>query len=250
MKWLLIVCTSLFITLCTSAQDVNTIIADAHKIEAIPNEKGAFLKFKEVLKIQPNNLVALVKCSELCCRIGAREKNTQVRDEYYNTAVIYAKTAYRLYPNSDEANVAMALAIGRTILLKSGKEKIVAVRELKAYADKAVAVNPSNFKGWHILGKWHYEVSNLNAIERAGAKIMYGGIPSASLKTSISSYEKAKMLSPGFTLNYLELAKAYWRNDDDDKAIAQLNYLLTLKNQTEDDPRIKEEAKTLLKKWQ
>jgi len=155
----------------------------------------------------------------------------------------------RLYPNSDEANVTMALAVGRTILLKSGKEKISAVKELKAYADKAVAENPNNFKAWHILGKWNYEVSNLNAFERAGAKVMYGGLPPASLKNSIMYYEKAKSINPSFALNYLELAKAYHRNDDDAKANAQLNYLLTLKNATEDDPRIKTEAQQLLKDW-
>ena len=106
-----------------------------------------------------------------------------------------------------------------------------------------------SFKAWHVLGKWNYEVSNLNVFERIGAKIVYGGLPPASLENSIACYEKAKQLSPTFTLNYLELAKAYKRNGDKQKALAQLNYLLTLRNYTEDDPRIKSEAQTLLKNW-
>jgi tetratricopeptide (TPR) repeat protein len=250
MKFLSFLFLSVFTAISGIAQDLNSIIKEADRLEAIPDEKAAFQKFKEALKVQPSNLYALTKCSELCTRIGGREKtNTKLRDDYYSTAIIYAKTALRLYPNSDEANVTMALAVGRTILLKSGKEKISAVKDLKAYADKAVAENPNNFKAWHILGKWNYEVSNLNAIERAGAKIMYGGLPNASLKNSIMYYEKAKSINPSFALNYLELAKAYHRNDDDAKANAQLNYLLTLKNMTEDDPRIKTEAQQLLKDW-
>lgn len=241
----------LLISVQSFSQDLNAVIKEADRLEAIPDEKAAFLKFKEALKIQPSNLYALTKCSELCARIGGREKvNKKLRDEYYETAVIYAKTALRLYPESDEANVAMALAIGKSILLKGGKEKISAVKDLKAYADKAIAENPRNFKAWHILGKWNYEVSNLSGIERAGAKVMYGGLPSASLKTSIACYEKAKTLSPSFILNYLELAKAYNRNDEQDKGLAQLRFLLTLKNQTEDDPRIKTEAEGLIKSWQ
>lgn len=232
------------------AQNINDVIKEADRLEAIPDEKAAFLKFKEALKIQPSNLYALSKCSELCCRIGGREKtNLKLRDEYYNAGVIYAKTALRLYPDSDVANVTMGIAVGRTILLKSGREKISAVKELKGYADKALAENPNNFKAWHILGKWNYEVSNLNAIERAGAKIIYGGLPDASLKKSIACYEKAKALNPSFALNSLELAKAYHRNDEDSKATQQLQTVLSLKNQTEDDPRIKEEARMLLKKW-
>ena len=232
-----------------SAQDYNAFIKEADRLETIPNEKAALAKFKEALKLQPTSLYALTKCSELYCRVGGREKNTKVRDEYYATAQTYAKTALRLHPNSDEANVAMAFSIAKTLMLKSGKEKIIAVKELKSYGDKAVIQNPKNFKAWHVLGKWNYEVSNLNALEKVAVKIIYGGLPAASLNNSIMYYEKAKSLAPLFTLNYLELAKAYHKNDDDIKAISLLNYLLSIKNQTEDDPRIKAEAEKLIKNW-
>ena len=232
-----------------SAQEYNEVIKEADSLEALPNEKAALLKFKEALKLQPTSLYALTKCSELCCRVGGREKNTKVRDEYYAAAQVYAKTALRLYPNSDEANVAMAFSVAKSLMLKSGKEKITAVKELKNYGDKAVTQNSRNFKAWHVLGKWNYEVSNLNAFERTAVKIIYGGLPPASLSNSIMYYEKAKSLAPNFTLNYLELAKAYNKNDEPDKALTQLNYLLAIKNQTEDDPRIKEEARILINKW-
>ena len=232
-----------------SAQEYNEVIKEADSLEALPNEKAALLKFKEALKLQPTSLYALTKCSELCCRVGGREKNTKVRDEYYAAAQVYAKTALRFYPNSDEANVAMAFSVAKSLMLKSGKEKITAVKELKNYGDKAVTQNSRNFKAWHVLGKWNYEVSNLNAFERTAVKIIYGGLPPASLSNSIMYYEKAKSLAPNFTLNYLELAKAYNKNDETDKALTQLNYLLAIKNQTEDDPRIKEEARVLINKW-
>ena len=232
-----------------SAQDYNAFIKEADRLETIPNEKAALAKFKEALKLQPTSLYALTKCSELYCRVGGREKSTKVRDEYYAAAQTYAKTALRLHPNSDEANVAMAFSIAKTLMLKSGKEKIIAVKELKSYGDKAVIQNPKNFKAWHVLGKWNYEVSNLNALEKVAVKIIYGGLPAASLNNSIMYYEKAKSLAPLFTLNYLELAKAYHKNDDDIKAISLLNFLLSIKNQTEDDPRIKAEAEKLIKNW-
>ncbi|MEO5944288.1 MAG: hypothetical protein ABIP30_14675 [Ferruginibacter sp.] len=231
------------------AQDINTVIRQANYLESIPDEKAAFEKFKDVLKIQPINLYALTKCSELCSRIGNREKDTRSRDNYYNAAIIYAQTALKVSPLSDEANVAMAIAVGRTVLIKSGKEKIIAVKDIKRYADIALKTNPNNFKAWHILGKWNFEVSNLNVLERSATKIFYGGLPDASLKNAIADYEKAKVLSPSFMLNYLELAKAYHRNDDTKQALAQLQKLLTLPKQTEDDPRIKAEAQKLIEDW-
>ncbi|MFZ4057448.1 MAG: hypothetical protein ACOYKE_04890, partial [Ferruginibacter sp.] len=106
-----------------------------------------------------------------------------------------------------------------------------------------------NYKAWHVLGRWHYEISNLNFIERAAVKIMYGGLPSASIKESITAFEIANTITKGFILNYFEMAKAYKKNDDKKKAIACLNSLLVLPNQTEDDPTIKADARKLLDEW-
>ncbi len=249
MKLLSIFLFFILITINSFSQDINAIIKDADRLEIVPDEKAAFIKFKEALKIQPNNIHALTKCAELCSSIGNREPNNKTRDDYFKVALIYAKTAYKLYPESDDANVAMAIAVGRIVLLKSGKEKIASVKELKAYVEKAIAVNPKNFKAWHILGKWHYEVSDLNGFERTAAKIIYGALPASSIASSISCYEKAKALSSNFSLNYLELAKAYKRNGEKLKAFTQLNYLLALPNKVQDDERIKAEARGLLKKW-
>ncbi len=249
MKFLSLFLFSIHISINSFSQDINAIIKEADRLEIVPDEKAAFVKFKEALKIQPNNLHALVKCAELCSSIGNRETNTKTRDDYFKVSLIYAKTAYKLYPESDAANVAMSIAVGRIALLKSGKEKIASVKELKAYVDKAIAINPNNFRAWHILGKWHYELSNLNGFERTAAKIIYGTLPASSLASSIACYEKAKALTNNFALNYLELAKAYKRNGEKAKAIAQLNYLLTLPNKVQDDEKIKGEARGLLKKW-
>lgn len=232
------------------AQDYNAHIKEGDRLEAIPNEKGALHEFKEALKLQPLNLYALTKCSELCSRIGAREKGIKSRDSYFHAALIYGKTAIKYFPENDEANVVIAIATGRLALTKSGKEKIATVKEIRHYAEKALQINPSNFKAWHIIGKWNYEISNLSMFERAATKIFYGGLPQASFKASIEAYEKARALNPGFTLNYLELAKAYKKNDNRQKAVSLLKMLLTLPVKTEDDPRIKKEAAELIKHWE
>ncbi|MEO7523599.1 MAG: hypothetical protein ABIT58_05855 [Ferruginibacter sp.] len=233
----------------TNAQDFNGLIKEADRLEAIPNEKAAFHEFKEVLKLQPVNLYALTKSAELCARIGGREINPQTKESYYKAAIIYANTALKLYPHSEQANVAMAIAVGRTILKKSGKEKVAIIKEIKEYADVALKINPRNFKAWYIIGKWNYEIYNLSALERAWAKIFYGGVPDASLKNAIVAYERSRAINPGLALNYVELARAYHKNNETPKAIMLLKTVLTLPVQTEDDPRIKKDAQNLLQNW-
>ncbi len=231
------------------AQNFDSAYQQGLRLELSMNEKAALVKFSEAHKAKPNNLEVLYKCSELCSRIGNREPNPSVRDRYYDNALAFAKLAYQHYPHSDDANVAMSIALGRIALTKSGKEKITTVKLIKQHAEKAIKANPNNFKAWHILGKWNYEVSNLSFIERAATKILYGGLPNASLQVAIEAYDKARKLNPYFCLNYLELAKAYYSNHESGKAISMLSSMVPIPNTTEDDPIIKKEASALLKKW-
>lgn len=233
------------------AQDLQSLLNEAARLELVPDEKASFHKYKEVLKISSTNIYALNKCSELCSRIGQRETgNSKLRDEYYQAAKLYAETALKLDPNNSESNCVMAIALGRSSMSKSGKEKIINAREIRRYVDAAIANDPQNFKAWHVLGRWQYEISNLNAVERGLVKLLYGGLPSATLKQSITAFEKARALRPEFILNYLEMAKAYKDNENKAKAIAYLTVMFNLPTQTEDDPGIKEKGRALLKDWQ
>lgn len=233
------------------SQDINALIAEGNRLEFIPDEKAAFKKFKEVLKINATNIYALNKCSELCSRIGQRETtNTKLRSDYYKAAVIYAESALKVDHKNSEANCVMAIALGRSSMSKSGRDKIDNAKEVKKYVDAAIAGDPKNFKAWHVLGRWQYEISNLNGLERGLVKVLYGALPPATLKQSIASFEKARALRPEFLLNYYEMARAYKDNDNKAKAIAYLQLMITLPNQTEDDPGIKNKAKALLKDWQ
>jgi hypothetical protein len=250
MKLLAFALISVFSFLQPAAQDITALIKEADRLEILPDEQGAFLKYKEALKLQAGNLHALSKCSELCSRIGQRQTDTKLRDDYYAAAKIYAETALKIDPLHSEANTSMAIMLGRTTLTKSGKEKVLAAKDLKKHVDAAIKTNPANFLAWHVLGRWHYEISSLNFVERAAVKMFYGGFPPSSLKEGIVAFEKAKLLMPGFILNYLELAKAYHRNNEDVKAKAILNQMMLLPNHTEDDVTIKATGKKYLKDWE
>jgi tetratricopeptide (TPR) repeat protein len=249
MKAILTFFITAFVSLQLAAQDINAIIKEGDRLEITLHEKAAFEKFKEVLRIQPINMYALNKCSELCSRIGKRELTDKARNEYYEAAKKYASIALKLHPENSEANCVMAIALGRTSLDRSGKEKITAAKEIKKHVDIAVKNDPMNYKAWHVLGRWHYEICSLNFLEKAAVKILFGGVPKASLAESIRAFEKAKSILPGFVLNYYEMAKAYKKNNQKDKAISAINTMLLLANTTEDDEQIKADGRKLLKEW-
>ncbi len=229
-------------------QDVVELQKEAERLE-VTNEEEAFKRYQEILKLQPLNVNALCKCSELCSTIGHRQASKTAQVTYFKAGRRFAQTALRIEPNSSEANFAMCLAMGRIALISSGKEKIEAVSDIKRYAEISIKYDPNNFKPYHALGKWHYEVSDLSGIERTAAKLLYGGLPPATLKESIYYYDKSRILNPEFTLNYLELARCYHRNNQNPKAIEMLNKLMAMPVKTQDDTRVREEGKKLMKEW-
>ncbi len=230
------------------AQDITALQKEAERLEPTSEER-AFLKYQEILKLQPANITALCKSSELCSAIGRREPIKDKKLNYFKAGKRYAELALHINANSSEANFVMAIAMGRMALVSSGREKIAAVDEIKKYAELSIKCDPANYKPYHVLGRWHYEVSDLSGFERTMAKIFYGGVPPASLKEAIYNYEKCRSLVPDLKVNYLELAKCYHRNDENKKATDYLTRAISMPDKTPDDIRVRDEAKGLLKKW-
>jgi tetratricopeptide (TPR) repeat protein len=239
---------SVFVEL--QAQQFDHLISEARKFETLNQEESSLQLYIAANKERPAEIEPLYKTAELYSRIGNRIKDAKTKEKYYNSSLLFAKKLLQLYPNNDQSHVALAIAYGRIALTKSGKEKVVNVKEIKDHAEKALKINPQNFKAWHILGKWHFEVSNLNFIESTAVKLFFGGLPNSSFKLAIDAYEKAKKISPAFLLNYLELAKAYKKAGQKDMAMLQLKKVIQSPSYTEDDPIIKKEASELLKEWQ
>lgn len=230
-----------------AAQDIAALLTEAEKLEKALNEKGALEKFQQVIRLQPTNLQALNKSSELCSRVGNREKTSTARLNYFHAAQTYASIALKIEPANSAANCMMAIALGRVSLEKSGKEKVKAAKEIKKYADLSLKYDPLNSRAWHVIGRWHYEISNLGFVEKAAVKILFGGMPKASFKEAVQAFEKASVISPDFVINYFELAKAYKKNNQKEKAITALNTMLQLPNTTEDDEAAKTNARKLLR---
>jgi tetratricopeptide (TPR) repeat protein len=232
------------------AQKFEELCRSGTAMEKQLNEKKALYYFGEAQKLNPTDLKVLYKCSELCGRIGARETNKTSKEKYFTSSLSFAQMALKHHPQSDESNLAVSIAQGRIALSKSGKEKVNAVKEIKLYAQRAININPNNAKAWHVLGKWYFEVSSLNFVEKAAIKIIYGGLPDASFEKAVQAYEKAAALSPHFLLNFLELAKAYEKLDQKSKAVSCLIKIKEDNTFTEDDLFIKKQAEELLQQWQ
>ena len=218
------------------------------QLEAAFREEEALSLYQNAVQLQPNNISALIHCSDLLCRVGHRIKSRDRMLGYFRSGYAYAQRAYRLDSTNSEANIVMAFSLARLALDQNGRERVVSANEIRRYAEQAIRDDPSNYKAYHILGRWHYEVSDLNFLERTIARWFFGSLPESSLSESIANLEKSRVLKPDFLLNYFELARAWHREGRDDRAIDLLQQMEKLPDGMYDDRTVRMQARQLLAK--
>ncbi|KYP13528.1 hypothetical protein [Flavihumibacter sp. CACIAM 22H1] len=244
---LLSFCCCLFAT--AFCQEAAALLKKAEDLEAALQDEAAYLQYLRVLEQQPSNHTALYKASLLADRLGNRlTTDKHKRETYYKKAYQLANRALQLYPNSGDAHFAMSVSLGRVALMSSGKELVESVKKIKYHADRAIEINPADFRPYHVLGRWYYEIADLGSFKRGAVKLFYGAFPEASFQLAAKSYEKSMILNPAFILNYLELARACNQLGQRTKAISLLKKMQTMPAKMEDDERIKAEGKKLLHK--
>ncbi len=243
----------LLFILCLLSFTINAqnLLNKAALIEASMDDLRALEFYKEALVKEPLNVNILCKCSELNSRIAARSVDNKTKmTGYHEASKAFAIKALEISPVNSEANFVMALAEGRDALLKSGRQKIEAVKDTRKFALLSIRYDPSNYKAWHVMGKWYSEISALNIFEKSAVKLFFGALPDATINDAIIAFERSKHLNSKLLLNYLELAKAYKKNSEDEKAMQQLTTMLKLPITSQDDPALIKEAANLLKKWE
>jgi tetratricopeptide (TPR) repeat protein len=228
------------------AQTADELVDQARQLEKQMKESTALSTFKDAIKVQPDNIAALTGASELSAREGARASDKEEKARNYTEAKSYAEQAIKLAPENADANYVMAVALGRTATTVGAKEKVAAYKEVKRYAELALKFNPKYAKAYYVLGKLNYDMVNMNALEKAAAKMLFGGLPEASLQDAIANYEKCRKLDPSLLLNYQELARAYKDNEELEKAIEVLRKAVTLRPVYQDDPNIKSTCRKML----
>lgn len=237
-------------SLSVQAQTIEELIAQAQLLEKQMKEGESLEKYKEALQVSPGHVYALSQASLLCSREGARQKDKTVKQDLYNNAKIYAYEALKVEPENAEGNYAMALALAHIGQISGAKEKVAAAKEVKKYADLAIKFKPDYGEAWHLIGKWNFDLYNLGTIEKAAAKVLFGGVPPGTMEEAIAAYEKCLQLKPSFVQNYYDLALAYRQNNQETQGMEVLNQGMKRRPIYQDDPGYKAEMKKMLEAMQ
>ncbi|HMP92362.1 MAG TPA: hypothetical protein PKD90_05790 [Phnomibacter sp.] len=251
MKQLLVISCLAVLALFGQAQSPASLMDEGKKLEQRMKDGEALEKYKQVLVIQPNHQKAQLKVAELLTAMGNREANPAGKAIRYREALMHAREGWLVDSADAEANYVMAMVYGKITEVEEKREALVdAVRQVKRFADKAVAADAGFGKGWHVLGKWHYEVVTLNGVKKAALKLLFGGLPPASMDSAIAYMEKCRSLEPYYTANFYDLGKAYQHSKKYAEAIGVLEQLAKLPSRRQADVEIKAEGAKLLQQLQ
>jgi tetratricopeptide (TPR) repeat protein len=198
-------------------------------------------------KLEPNNAHLLVRISREYRHLMSDATQPQEKLNLGSTAVDYAKRAATLEPDDPDAQLAVAISYGKLQPLEGNREKIEASRIIKVAADKAVKLDPSSDIGWHVLGRWHMALAEVNAFQRAMAQVAYGkALPNSTYEEAAECFEKAIELNPNRLMHYIELGCTYARMGRTEDARNLISKGLGMQDTEKDDPETKRQGQEVL----
>jgi tetratricopeptide (TPR) repeat protein len=215
------------------------------------DEQNALEAYLKILEKRPDNHEALWKTSFLYSRVGYRLEDEDKREEYYNRAIELAERAIEVDSTHTQSHFVKAVALGRKALISGARERVEVAKAIKEHVDQAIKADSTNAGAWHVLGRWHFELANLNFFERLAANALYGGVPgNASNEKAEEAIEKAIELNPKYPLYYYDLATVYDKTGREEQATSICKEALSLEPVGPDDEQFKDRCRELIRELQ
>jgi tetratricopeptide (TPR) repeat protein len=250
MKPFLLLIATLHHPFCTEGQEL--LFADGLRLEAAFQVAEALLKFEEVIRLQPTHVKALTKASRMASFLAERlpanartEKLKLIAKSKY-----YAERALQITPDDLEARLAFMISLGLLSETTGNPfEKVKSAKIIYEEATKALTINPTFAPAQFILGKWQLELSQLNRIELAACKMVWGGLPEEISKEAALQYFTEAVKNQHTSLLFLYgLSQARIATGEGKLAKESLTKALALPETEPNDYLYKQQCEQLQKK--
>lgn len=208
--------------------------------------RAALARLDELARAHSRTGGVLWRQSILWCDLGKEFEGASRSEAAYRRALSIAEEALEVDPENAWAHLAKALSAGRIATLSnSNKESIQRSRAVKEHIDRALEVDSSLAAAYHVRGRWHREVADLNFVQRIIVKAVYGGLPAASIEQAVDDFQRAIELETR-SYHHLELGKTYRKMGRTDAAREHLQTAVDAPWRDPFDPEYKQEARRLL----
>lgn len=227
-------------------QSAGELVARGDSLMAAFETRAAIDAFRAGIESHPDDPTLHWKAARALANLADETPGEDGDEERYEASVELARKAVELAPRTARPHATLAAVLGKLALFRGGKRKVELAREVKAEAERAVELDPSDFAPFTILGVLDREIATLNAFLKTFASAFFGGLPDASLERSRRLLERAVELAPETITPHLELARTLEEMDEDAAARRHLRTALSLQPRERLDEVQQRRARDLL----
>jgi tetratricopeptide (TPR) repeat protein len=242
--------TAAFLVICATvrAESPNDLITKGDAFDIRFQAAEALQFYLPAEKLQPTNVRVLVRIARQYRHLMTDATTRDEKLRLGGIALDYAQRAAALAPNDSEAQLSIAISYGKMLPLMGTKDQIEASRQIKRTVDKAIKLDPRNDLAWHVLGRWHRVLSDVNTLKRALGSLIYGKLPQTTTEEAVKCFEKAIEINPNRLMHYVELGRAYAQMGRTADARRFIEKGLAMPNVEKDDPETKRRGQETLAK--
>lgn len=239
----------LFVALATFArgQTVEELMVKADGLDAKNKNSEALVVYLEADKLKPNDTVILQRLAKQYTQLIIDSPSDSQKRELGQKALEAAEGSVKYGPKNPDAWLARAIVYGRVAFYQSNRRKVEMSKQIKEDAETAARLNPKSDYAWHVLGRWHYELANLNPILKTLAQIIYGKFPEASNEKAAEYFRKAIAINGDRVVHHVKLGRTYLALGDKTKGRQEIEKGLALPSVTKDDEETKQRGRLALK---
>ena len=207
----LLLCCLLCQAAAAQAADLSltNLIAQGDLLSQKHDTQAALESYLQAEKLAPTNADIQIKLAVAYCDLMHLTNSKPEQKNLAAQALACGQRAAADDPGSAKAHVCVSVCYAKNFPWCDNQTKINYSRQIKAEAEKAVALDPKFDLAYHMLGRWNCEVANMNLLLVGLVKVVYGGLPKASNEMAIQNFKKAIELAPNRIIHHLQLAHVY-----------------------------------------
>jgi tetratricopeptide (TPR) repeat protein len=166
----------------------------------------ALERFRQAYRQCPADYEPLMKMTRAIIDNGegaTPEKSTA----YFEQGFRYADSMQIRYPDSSQSYFLMAVAAGNLARSRGPEKRVALARVIERNCLKSIELAPSFAPAYVVLGAYYREVATAGTLQILAANILFGGIPTGTLRDSKQALLKALSLAPQNVYALLEIAR-------------------------------------------
>lgn len=197
-------------------------LAQAALAEQRADLPAALKSLDRAAQWEATNAMSLCVLARRYCDLAALTNSVAVRKELVARALACSLQAVKADGSNATAHACVAVCYAKGCAFASLKTQLDYSRRFKLEAERTIALDPKQDIAYYLLGRWNYEIAHVGPWSRAYVKVVYGGLPSASIRDAIADFQKAVELAPNRIIHHAGLALAYEAAGETPQAIAEL----------------------------